>query len=73
MIKLNLYYLYHSCLPNGLVNVSSCIFDSPVVISLPHFLYGSYNLQENISGLNPNPDLHGFHMDIEPVNARIYL
>lgn len=41
---------------------------SPLVGSMPHFLYGDPSLLENIaSGLNPDKDKHIIYMDMETV------
>lgn len=41
----------------------------PIFISLPHFLYGSQSLRENVLGLNPNSEHHFTYLDVEPVRA----
>lgn len=46
-----------------------CIADKPVYISLPHFLYGSPVLRQNVLGLNPNEEHHMTYLDVEPVGS----
>ena len=36
-------------------------------ISFPHFLYGDPKLVSDVVGLNPDPELHSFYMDFQPV------
>ena len=38
-----------------------------MAISWPHFLYGDPKLLEEVEGLNPNPNLHEFYLDFQPV------
>lgn len=55
------------CLPGGLLNVSNCQKNAPVVMSLPHFLYTDPVVLEMISeGLSPNKEEHETFFDIEP-------
>jgi scavenger receptor class B protein 1 len=56
------------CPPNGVANTTACplIHGAPAAISLPHFLYGDPVLTHRVRGLNPDPKVHDFYMDIEP-------
>lgn len=54
------------CLPNGLGDMSPCYYGIPIVMSRPHFLDADPVLVEQIDGLFPNEDKHGFHMLIHP-------
>lgn len=56
-----------NCGTRGLFNISSCKFGAPMSISWPHFLYGDPKLLENVEGLSPDPNRHGFYMDFQPV------
>lgn len=40
----------------------------PIFLSLPHFLYGSDFLLEQVSGLNPSKEEHETFVDVEPVS-----
>lgn len=42
---------------------------TPIYISLPHFLYGSPDLQRNVLGLNPSEEHHMTYLDVEPVRT----
>lgn len=57
----------NSCGRQGLFNISACKFGAPMAISWPHFLYGDPTLLEDVEGLNPNPNLHEFYIDFQPV------
>ncbi|KAF6210735.1 hypothetical protein GE061_013845 [Apolygus lucorum] len=63
----NACFCQEDCPPSGAFSVSPCFQGSPLVISFPHFLYGSKELLENFEGLNPDPDLHEFFLDIHEV------
>ena len=41
-------------------------------ISFPHFLYGDPKLVSDVVGLNPDPELHSFYMDFQPVGYLVY-
>ena len=56
-----------SCGTQGLFNISACKFGAPMAISFPHFLYGDPKLVSDVVGLNPDPALHEFYMDFQPV------
>ncbi|XP_050425596.1 scavenger receptor class B member 1 [Adelges cooleyi] len=55
------------CAPHGTFNVSLCQYDSPVLLSFPHFYMGEDRLRTAVEGLSPpDPDLHQFWIDIQP-------
>ncbi|RWS00025.1 protein croquemort-like protein, partial [Dinothrombium tinctorium] len=54
------------CPANGLANSSTCKFGAPVGVSMPHFLFAANDYFENLDGLEPDPELHNFFIDIEP-------
>ncbi|KAI6650937.1 Lysosome membrane protein 2-like [Oopsacas minuta] len=54
-----LFFLGNSTDPKGL----------GIYASLPHFLYGDHCLITNVSGLNPQEDLHMSYGDIEPITG----
>uniref|UniRef100_A0A5S6QSW8 CD36 family protein n=1 Tax=Trichuris muris TaxID=70415 RepID=A0A5S6QSW8_TRIMR len=58
-----------ACLPSGLLNVSKCQMDAPIVLSSPHFLYASDVVQNSVFGLRPNVEEHTTRIDIEPVSS----
>lgn len=57
-----------NCTLAGALDVSSCKRKG-IYISLPHFLYGSESLRENVQGLNPNVDEHMTYLDVEPTTG----
>uniref|UniRef100_A0A224XN62 Scavenger receptor class B member 1 n=2 Tax=Triatominae TaxID=70999 RepID=A0A224XN62_9HEMI len=55
------------CAPNGLFNVSLCQYDSPVMLSFPHFYLADPKLREAVEGISePDPEKHGFWLDVQP-------
>ncbi|KAM7367292.1 hypothetical protein PAMP_015205 [Pampus punctatissimus] len=58
-----------NCTVAGVLDISSCQGGKPIYISLPHFLYGSPYLRENVLGLNPNEDHHYTFLDVEPTSG----
>jgi len=54
------------CAPSGLFNVSKCQFNSPIMLSWPHFFQADPKLVEAVEGLEPRQDRHQFHIDILP-------
>lgn len=68
LAKHAIYFSPLSCPPSGVADISPCQHGSPSAASLPHFLFGDPVLFERIRGLTPNPKLHEFYMDIEPVS-----
>ncbi|ODM93432.1 Scavenger receptor class B member 1, partial [Orchesella cincta] len=60
------YCLSKPCALKGTFNVSQCQFGSPIFLSWPHFLHGDPSLREKIDGLNPNPKIHQFYIDLQP-------
>ena len=43
---------------------------TPVYISLPHFLYGTPSLTEDVLGLSPSIEHHFTYLDVEPVSHK---
>ncbi|XP_041113446.1 platelet glycoprotein 4 isoform X2 [Polyodon spathula] len=58
-----------NCTTAGILDISGCKEGMPIFISLPHFLYGSEDLQESIDGLKPNDEEHSTFLDVEPVTG----
>merc|ERR1712045_1015555 len=52
--------------PSGVFNVSICQFNSPIMLSWPHFFQADPKLVEAVEGLEPRQDRHQFHIDILP-------
>ncbi|XP_060660267.1 uncharacterized protein LOC132794059 [Drosophila nasuta] len=70
-----------SCSPNGLFNVSLCQYDSPIMLSFPHFYLADDSLRTQVEGISPpNKEDHQFFFDVQPkmgttlrVSARIQI
>uniref|UniRef100_A0A0A9YZJ9 Scavenger receptor class B member 1 n=1 Tax=Lygus hesperus TaxID=30085 RepID=A0A0A9YZJ9_LYGHE len=55
------------CAPHGLFNVSLCQYDSPVMISFPHFYLADPRLRDAVEGISePDPEKHSFWLDVQP-------
>ncbi|BES94273.1 Scavenger receptor [Nesidiocoris tenuis] len=52
--------------PLGLHNITSCRYGAPFFVSYPHFYLGDPWLTTQVSGLQPNEDLHRFSLTVEP-------
>lgn len=50
---------------DGLQDLHHC-FDSPLFVSNPHFFQAEQELENIASGMNPDPELHGLAIDVEP-------
>lgn len=56
------------CTPSGFFNVSACQFDSPVLLSFPHFYLANDSYRNAFDGISPpDPDKHRFYMDVQPL------
>ncbi|KAF9410824.1 hypothetical protein HW555_010205 [Spodoptera exigua] len=52
------------CAPNGLFNVSLCQYDSPIMLSFPHFYLAEPSLREAVEGISPPiPEKHRLFID----------
>ncbi|KAF3705221.1 Platelet glycoprotein 4 Glycoprotein IIIb [Channa argus] len=58
-----------NCTMAGVLDISSCQDGRPIYISLPHFLYGSPSLREDVLGLNPSEVHHNTFLDVEPTTG----
>ncbi|XP_044738867.1 scavenger receptor class B member 1 isoform X2 [Chrysoperla carnea] len=55
------------CAPNGLFNVSLCQYDSPIMISFPHFYLADDSLRTAFEGISPaDPEKHMLYLDVQP-------
>nr|CAD7402578.1 unnamed protein product [Timema cristinae] len=56
------------CAPNGLFNVSLCQYDSPVLISFPHFYLADPKLRDAVEGISPpEKEKHQLYIDVQPL------
>jgi len=54
---------------DGIFDVRVCQYDTPIVLSWPHFLNAEEKYQKSVEGLNPDPESHGFWFDIQQVTG----
>ncbi|KAF5284609.1 hypothetical protein FQA39_LY16967 [Lamprigera yunnana] len=56
------------CSPSGFFNVSLCQFDSPVLLSFPHFYLANESYRTALDGISPpDPEKHKFYLDVQPM------
>ncbi|XP_054706493.1 scavenger receptor class B member 1-like [Uloborus diversus] len=53
----------------GLLDVSTCYNNAPLIMSFPHYLLSNYSLFQNISNLEPNVSAHSSYLKIDPVSG----
>ncbi|XP_044757274.1 protein croquemort-like [Coccinella septempunctata] len=53
-------------LPSGVRDISSCQYDAPAFISLPHFYMADDSYRKAVTGMNPDPEKHKIELIIEP-------
>ncbi|XP_046460868.1 protein croquemort-like isoform X1 [Daphnia pulex] len=58
-----------TCNPSGVTNSTTCRYGSPAFVSFPHYYEADTFFQNQVEGLNPQKDLHQFHVDLEPRTA----
>jgi hypothetical protein len=56
------------CLPQGVLNLTTCRHGGPAFVSLPHFLDADPFYLTKVSGLLPEVDRHQFYLTLEPVS-----
>lgn len=57
------------CEPSGALNISSCKFDAPAFVSMPHFYLADPSYLMNITGMSPNKTKHELTVVLEPVST----
>lgn len=60
-----------SCLDDGVLNVTSCKDNVPLLLSQPHFLGADVKYITSVSGLHPNQTEHQTTFDIEPMSGEV--
>nr|XP_022899774.1 lysosome membrane protein 2-like isoform X2 [Onthophagus taurus]XP_022899775.1 lysosome membrane protein 2-like isoform X2 [Onthophagus taurus] len=56
------------CSPSGFFNVSLCQFDSPILLSFPHFYLADDSYRAAFNGISePDPEKHAMHLDVQPL------
>jgi len=59
------------CLPTGMNDISRCQFNSPIVTSMPQFVYAPDEVRESVTGLFPHSDKYLSFVDVEPTSGVI--
>ncbi|RWS03945.1 lysosome membrane protein 2-like isoform X1, partial [Dinothrombium tinctorium] len=59
------------CAIDGVLDVSKCKRNLPIVISLPHFYEASKILLESAQGLKPEKEKHEIFMEFDPISGVI--
>ncbi|KAK7600879.1 hypothetical protein V9T40_008320 [Parthenolecanium corni] len=55
------------CAPQGTFNISACSFDTPVLLSFPHFYLGNPEIRNAVVGVSPpDPQKHEIYIDMKP-------
>jgi hypothetical protein len=57
------------CLPQGIMNTTTCLQNSPFYISYPHFLSADPYYRRKVDGMHPDPAIHSTELTVEPVSA----
>ncbi|XP_049819911.1 sensory neuron membrane protein 2 [Aethina tumida] len=54
-----------NCYLDGVIDMQSCV-GSPLLFSLPHFLWADDKYLDGVKGLSPDPDKHMLFLNVEP-------
>lgn len=55
------------CAPEGTFNASLCQYDSPILLSFPHFYLADPALRDAVTGITPaDPEKHQLYIDVQP-------
>ncbi|XP_012263939.2 scavenger receptor class B member 1 [Athalia rosae] len=55
------------CAPEGTFNASLCQYDSPILLSFPHFYLADPALREAVTGISPpDAEKHQLYIDVQP-------
>lgn len=57
------------CLPSGGLNISSCKFGAPAVVTMPHFYLADPSYSMNITGMLPDKEKHELTLILESVST----
>ncbi|GFR14321.1 scavenger receptor class B member 1 [Trichonephila clavata] len=62
-------YITDKDLPSGVLDISSCQFNSPVYLSFPHFYLADTSYLSKMDGLEPIEELHKSYVDVHPITG----
>lgn len=54
------------CLPQGIMNTTTCLQNAPFYISYPHFLDADPYYRKQVNGMQPDPAFHKMELTVEP-------
>jgi len=54
---------------DGVFDLTDCQFNTPIVLSWPHFLDAEDKYRNSVEGLSPNRSIHGFWFDVQSVTG----
>ncbi|KAI3384891.1 hypothetical protein SNEBB_008979 [Seison nebaliae] len=58
------------CMGSGVVNISVCVNDAPIITSLPHMLFASDKIIKMMGRhLQPNEEFHNTELEIDPITG----
>ncbi|RXN24608.1 lysosome membrane 2-like protein [Labeo rohita] len=60
-----------NCLGSGLLNVSVCKEDAPIIMSSPHFYQADDKFAQDVFGMNPNKEEHETLIDVNPLTGML--
>lgn len=60
---------YGNCLGSGVLNVSLCKQNAPIILSSPHFYQGDQKFIDDIFGMHPTKEKHETYLDINPLTG----
>ena len=64
---------YVKCLPSGAMYMEPCqrSSETPLVLSMPHFLNADPSYTQRVGGLRPEKEKHQLYMDVMPESGKV--